>query len=159
MGGPLLAPALLVQVHAHHQGLAQGSRDLDELGPGGVDAEDVADHEGDALFPGEGHELLALLQGLRQGLLDEHVGSRVQGRLAELVVGVRVGVDGHRVRLRLGDGGERVAVGRDAAQLGAEGLAALGAPAHHPHQLELVEGRVGARVGGAHVPASDHQDS
>ena len=156
---PVLPAALLIEVHAHDQGLPQGLSQLGEAGPGGVHAQDVAHHHLEPLRGRQLHELLGLLVGLGQRLLDEDVAAGLEGRLAEVVVGVRVGVDRDRVRPGGLDGLPSVPEGRDPAELLAQGLAAGRAAADQPHQLERFEGLVGARVGGAHVAAADDEDS
>ena len=77
---PRLAVALLVQVHPHHQRLAERPRDLDEARPRGVDAQDVADHQlavGGARGVDDG---LRLVDGFGQRLLAEDVAAGLDRR-------------------------------------------------------------------------------
>ena len=70
---PAGAVALLIQVHPHHERLAERPGDLDELLPGRVHAQDVADHQLPLARARGIHDRLRLRDGLGQRLLAEHV--------------------------------------------------------------------------------------
>jgi hypothetical protein len=155
---PVLAAALLVQVHAHDQRLAERLRDLDELLPRRVHAQDVADDDLAAVLLREVGDLLRLLDGLGQRLLAEHVRTALQRHLGDRRVRVRIGVDRHHVRLRRRVGHCEVGERRHAAELGRQSVAGGRGAGDEPHQLEVaLQAVVGAGVGGAHVAAADDE--
>jgi hypothetical protein len=104
---PAGAVALLVQVHPHHERLAERPGNLDELLPGRVHAKDVADHQLPVARTREVHQLLRLRDGLGQRLLTEDVATRFdcRPRIRPVRFGIRVDADdvgpGRRERLEV----------------------------------------------------------
>ena len=149
--------ALLVEVHPHHERLAQRAGDLDEARPGRVDAQDVSDHELPSARAGPVDHGLGFVHGRGQGLLAEDVGARRDGGAGEGPVGLRIGVDAHHVGSR---GAERLLVVGElgqAAELEAEGVARGGATADEAYDLELRHAVVGAGVARPHVAAAGYE--
>jgi hypothetical protein len=67
MGVPHVAVALLVEVHAHDERLAERLHGLDELRPGGVMPQDVTDDDLALHGLGFGDDLLGLGDGHGEG--------------------------------------------------------------------------------------------
>ncbi len=109
MPGPVLAVALLVEVHPHHQRLAERPGDLDEPHPRGVHAQDVADHELAIAGACGVHDGLRFFDGFGQRLLAEDVAAGLDGGPRVRPVRFGIGVDAHDVGTR---GFERLVVVR-----------------------------------------------
>ena len=152
-------PALLIEVHAHDQRLAEGAGALDELLPGWVHAQDVAD---DQLLAGLArlvHHRLGAVHGGGERLFDEDVGAGVEGLEAELLVGVRVGVDRDRVGAALGQRLVDVLVARQRRELGGQVVAPADSPAAQPDELEAIDLLVSECVAEPHVADAHHEHS
>ena len=91
-----------------------------------VVAQQVAHHQREAALIGQRHQPLGLLDGLREGLLDEHVLARQQRRLGHFEVERRLGRDHDRLdgvvaqdRVRVA---RRAGVGDEPGRLGESGV-------------------------------------
>ena len=159
VGLPHLARRLLVEVHPHHQRLAERAGGLDEPLPGGMDPEDVADHELLARLPGRRHDLLRLGHRHRHRLLEKDVAAGLEGGLGVCGVGVGVGVDRDGVGRGGGEGlvivGELRIVRTDRIEQGPPRRLATGDDAH---DLEAGHVVVGLGVRGAHVAAAGDEN-
>jgi hypothetical protein len=71
MGLPHVAVTLLIKVHAHDERLAKRLHGLDELSPGRVVTENVADDDLPLHFLGLGDDLLGLGDGDGERLLNK----------------------------------------------------------------------------------------
>jgi len=159
VGVPHLAGGLLVEIHPHHERLAEGLGDLDEALPGGVDAQDVADHElaiGRLCrrddFPGLG-------DGDGDGFFQKDVTARREGFPRVVGVGVGVGIDRDGIGLRLGEGVLVVGKLRILGPEGVEEIAARGfAAGDDAYDFKAGHGMVGLGVGFAHVAAADDEN-
>ena len=151
------AVALLVQVHPHHERLAEGAGDLDEPRPGRVDAQDVPDHQLQVARARRVDDRLGLFHGGGQGLLAEDVAAGLDRRPGERAVRLGIGVDAHHVGP--GDPERLVVVAElgQAAQLRAERAARRRATTDEADDLELRHPVVGAGVARAHVAAAGHE--
>ena len=146
--------ALLIEVHPHHERLAEGARELDEPDPRRMDAQDVADHEFASVGDRAVDDRLRFGDGFGQRLFAEHVAAGLDrgARVRRMRLGV--GIDADDVRLR---GLQRVVIvseGGDAAEFLAERVARFGATADDAHDLELRHLVVRAGVARAHVAAT-----
>jgi hypothetical protein len=91
----------LVEVHPHYQWFAEGLRDLDELDPTRVMAEDVADHELAIRCLRLRDDPLGSIDRFREWLFDENMTTGIEGGLGVIRMGVRIGGDRNRVGLRI----------------------------------------------------------
>ena len=128
-----------------------------ELRPGRVHAQDVAD---DQLLAGRArlvHHGLRAVHGGGQRLLDEDVAAGIEGLDAELLVGVGVGV----YRDRIGPGFRKrlvhVLVARQRRELGGQVVAPADAAAAQPDELEALDLVVSERVAEPHVADAHHE--
>ena len=148
---------LLVQVHAHHQGLAEGLGDLDQLGPGRMVAQDVAEHQLLVVLPRLDDDPLGIGDVGRDRLLHEHVAARLERPNGIVGMGVGIGIDRDGVRAGLGQRHVEILEPRDLREALGQIGAALDRPAHQPDALEAVERLVGFGVRQAHVADADDQ--
>ena len=160
MGLPHVAIALLIQVHAHDQRLAQRLHGPDELRPGRVVAEDIADDDLALRGLGFGDDLLGRGDGDRERLLDEHVATGLERGDGVFGVGVRVAGDRDRVGLgRLERGMEVGVFGVAAAELGVEPRAGFGGAGDQADDPETGQLMVSEGVRTAHVAGADTKDA
>ena len=146
--------ALLVQIHPHHQRLAQRPGDLDEAHPRRVDAQDVADDELAVAGAGGVDDGLRFGDGLGQRLLAEDVAAGLDGGARVGAVGLGVGVHAHDVWTRGVEGVVEVRELGKPAQFLAQRAAAGRTTADQADDLELGHPVIGAGVAGAHVAAA-----
>ena len=157
---PHVTIALLIEVHAHDERLAERLHSLDELGPGRVVTEDVADNDLALHFFGLGDDLLGLGDGHGQRLLDEDMATG--GERGDGVFGmcVRVARDGNRIGLRGLERGMEVAVLRVAtAEFSVKLGPGIGGPGDEADNLEARQLMVREGVRTAHVAGADAKDS
>jgi hypothetical protein len=80
---------LLIEIHPEDERGAELACDLDELGPGRMVPEDIADDEFALRALSDGDDLLGVCDAVRERLLDEHIRARLHRLDGE--IGVRVG--------------------------------------------------------------------
>ena len=158
---PHVTVALLIKVHAHDERLAERLHGLDELRPGRVVTEDVADDDLTLHFLGLGDDLLGLGDGHGKGLLNEDMATGCER--GDGVFGMRVWVarDRHRVGLSGLQRGLEVAELRiAAAEFGVKLGPGISGPGDEADNLEagqlmVSEGVRTAHVAGTHAKNSD----
>ena len=157
--GPGRARGLLVQVHAHDERLAERAAELDQLGPGGMDAEDVAEDELAVRGAGLGDDGLGVLDRGGDRLFHEDMAAGIHRPQRVGGVGVGIGVDRDRVGAGLAQGRFEVVEDGVALERRRELLAAASdRAAHQAHDLEAVQLVIGERMALAHVADADDQD-
>ena len=129
-------------------------------GPGGVDAQDVAQHQLAAGSDRLGNDRLGVGHRGRDWLFHEHVAARVHGTQRVGCVGVGIGVDRNRVRP---GGAQSVVEVREqwcSAQLGRQ-VAGRGpdVPAHQARDLEPVQPVIGQGMAAPHIAYADDQNA
>ena len=73
MGFPLTTRGLLIEIHTHHQWLAELVRHLNEFLPARVMAQDITDDEFAIVRLGGGNDFFRLFYGFREWLFNEHI--------------------------------------------------------------------------------------
>ena len=100
MGLPHVARGLLIKVHPHHQRFAERLCDLNEPLPGGVDSQDVSNHQLAVRRFGGLHNSFSISDGDRDRLFQKHMTARLECRDGVFGMGIGIGVDRNRIRLR-----------------------------------------------------------
>ena len=159
MNLPGLSRTLLIQVHAHHEWMAERLRDGDELPPGGMMAKNIANDELlSCALRGRDHALRRL-EAWRKRLFNKHITTGGDSGEGEAFVGVGVGRNADGVRGCFGEGNiyeveegnlEREAFGQ---------LLLASAARNETGDLDAGDGAVGTSVRRTHIAAADYQDA
>ena len=158
MQRPFGTVALLVKVHAHDERFAQRPGQLDELDPGRMLAQDIAD---DQLTPGlSGHPgyICGFFHGAGDGFLHKYMTSLLHGKNRKLGVGIGVGIDGNHIGLLFFHRLVIVGVYRN-RQLEVPGqlLSSFDIAGHYKtNDFVTIEPGVAQSMGGAHTSDTDY---
>ena len=153
---PHPAFALLVEIHSHHQGVAESLRNLDKLDPGRVDPEDVADHQLAILFTGEVDDTLSGFHGGGDGLFHENMRPGFECFGGKLLVGFRIGVDGNDIRFHFGQSRvEVIEAGNITSQIFDEFRPARFGTGDNPRNLKALQLMIGLRMRGSHISGTN----
>ena len=149
------AARLLVEIHAEHVRATQDAGLLDELEPGGVVAQDIADDELALVLLGGGDDASRVFDGGRQGLFDKDMGAGLDGGDGIVGMGIGVGGDRDHIGLELGQGCRKVMPQRIGRQLFRQGR---GGAVDQADDLEAGMGVIGDGVALAHLAEADNQN-